>query len=631
MIGVDASQTQITAVGTIGTGTWQGTKVASAYLDDDTAHLSGTQTFSGAKTFGSADLFVANGNGMVIGHTAQITSAVGNAELQVLGTTNADAAIDIGRFSANGQNGTLSFIKGRGGIGDATALNSGDYIGVIQFYGADGTDLATSGANISVVASGTIAENRIPTYMTFSTGTDAAPTVVTEAMRIDSSQNVGIGTGAAGDAIAANLHIVDPGTTSTRGGNILIGDGVSSGDESIELQYDMDNSNMFTLSTWNGTTETIVFNTYVGGNKLMVGPTTTGADGTLHVHTATAGSVTAGSGADDLIVESNGNTGMTLLSPAANEIGIYYGDPDNAAAGRMIYNHATPDWSLWVEGSERQTTTSTYTALQGLVFIADTANASMTTGLTIQQGAADNEILALKSSDVNHGVTGAAETDTYLSVKKHDAASGGARLQAFTESDDALVLFSCHLSDNTTKSTGAVGSIVNDVYKGDGTNTGTPGSNSNLMVIRNGGVGVRFIFDADGDSHQDVGTAWTNFDGEEDAQVCRSVAHVMTELAETSKGDVGAGVMVKSKFDQWGIDHKESLIHMGLIPRLTPEEEAAGDRPLMNMTQLARVHNGAIWQTHIEVQQMKEDFTSEIDQLRSKNALLEQRLNRLEN
>ena len=32
-------------------GTWQATKVASAYLDDDTAHLSGTQTFSGAKTF----------------------------------------------------------------------------------------------------------------------------------------------------------------------------------------------------------------------------------------------------------------------------------------------------------------------------------------------------------------------------------------------------------------------------------------------------------------------------------------------------------------------------------------------------------------------------------------------------
>ena len=51
------SSSQLTAlgnlatVGTIGTGVWQGTAIASAYLDADTAHLSGTQTFSGAKTF----------------------------------------------------------------------------------------------------------------------------------------------------------------------------------------------------------------------------------------------------------------------------------------------------------------------------------------------------------------------------------------------------------------------------------------------------------------------------------------------------------------------------------------------------------------------------------------------------
>jgi len=41
----------ITEVGTIDSGRWQGTAVASAYLDSDTAHLSETQTFTGAKTF----------------------------------------------------------------------------------------------------------------------------------------------------------------------------------------------------------------------------------------------------------------------------------------------------------------------------------------------------------------------------------------------------------------------------------------------------------------------------------------------------------------------------------------------------------------------------------------------------
>ena len=44
----------LVTTGTIASGTWQGTAIASAYLDADTAHLSGSQTFSGAKTFSSA-------------------------------------------------------------------------------------------------------------------------------------------------------------------------------------------------------------------------------------------------------------------------------------------------------------------------------------------------------------------------------------------------------------------------------------------------------------------------------------------------------------------------------------------------------------------------------------------------
>ena len=52
-LNVDASQTQITGVGTITTGVWNGTAIASAYLDTDTAHLSGSQTFTGTKTLNS--------------------------------------------------------------------------------------------------------------------------------------------------------------------------------------------------------------------------------------------------------------------------------------------------------------------------------------------------------------------------------------------------------------------------------------------------------------------------------------------------------------------------------------------------------------------------------------------------
>jgi hypothetical protein len=41
----------ITDTGTIAAGTWNGTAIASAYLDTDTAHLTTDQTFTGAKTF----------------------------------------------------------------------------------------------------------------------------------------------------------------------------------------------------------------------------------------------------------------------------------------------------------------------------------------------------------------------------------------------------------------------------------------------------------------------------------------------------------------------------------------------------------------------------------------------------
>jgi hypothetical protein len=74
-LNVDASQTQITAVGTIGTGVWNGTAIASAYLDADTAHLSGTQDITGEKTIGGEaaptnKLYFRDGNSYINSPTA---------------------------------------------------------------------------------------------------------------------------------------------------------------------------------------------------------------------------------------------------------------------------------------------------------------------------------------------------------------------------------------------------------------------------------------------------------------------------------------------------------------------------------------------------------------------------------
>jgi len=101
----------VTTLGTIGTGTWQGTAIASAYLDSDTAHLSGTQTFSGAKTFSSDVIF--NGD------TATFSSA--NAD---------DPAVIFQNTTDDAQAARLQFIKNRGAAGQ-----SGDNVAELDFYG----------------------------------------------------------------------------------------------------------------------------------------------------------------------------------------------------------------------------------------------------------------------------------------------------------------------------------------------------------------------------------------------------------------------------------------------------------------------------------------------------------------
>jgi hypothetical protein len=65
-----------------------------------------------------------------------------------------------------------------------------------------------------------------------------------------------------------------------------------------------------------------------------------------------------------------------------------------------------------------------------VAMIGSAGSAMMTKGLAIDQGAADDEILALKSSDVDHGMTDLAETDTYGVLVKGAAASGGIGLPA---------------------------------------------------------------------------------------------------------------------------------------------------------------------------------------------------------
>lgn len=83
-------------------------------------------------------------------------------------------------------------------------------------------------------------------------------------------------------------------------------------------------------------------------------------DGTLHVHTATAGSITAHSSADDLVVENSGGAGITILTPSTATGAVYFGDEGSATAAQINYDHNTT--KMWLRAED------------GIIYLMSTGN-----------------------------------------------------------------------------------------------------------------------------------------------------------------------------------------------------------------------------------------------------------------
>ena len=72
-----------------------------------------------------------------------------------------------------------------------------------------------------------------------------------------------------------------------------------------------------------------------------VGIGTTSPDGTLHVHSASAGSVTPQTDADDLVVENSGNGGVSILTPDSNRSAIFLGHVSDNLKLQIRHDGAT--------------------------------------------------------------------------------------------------------------------------------------------------------------------------------------------------------------------------------------------------------------------------------------------------
>jgi hypothetical protein len=270
------------------------------------------------------------------------------------------------------------------------------------------------------------------------------------------------------------------------------------------------------------------------------------------------------------VAVAHGGTGVSTL--ADNSVLTGTGTSAITAEGNLTFTGSL----LTVTGSAAITATS---------YIGDTANADVTLGLTINQGVGvDNHILALKSStDVAHGVTTVAETDTYGAFLKTSGDIGGLTILGLSESEVATQLSSIYTTDDTGKAASSNAAVEINAQKKDGTGVAAMGANANILALRNNGSS-RFLFDAEGDFYADASVNADYYDDYNDPVLVRDL-----DLAITNR------------FDNW-VQYNKTDIEKAKLAHFDED-----GKPFVNWTRVWKLHNGAIWQLNEKLERLEEE------------------------
>ena len=210
--------------------------------------------------------------------------------------------------------------------------------------------------------------------------------------------------------------------------------------------------------------------------------------------------------------------------------------------------------------------------------------------ITMNMAAEDGKLISLKSSDVAHGMTAQAETDTYGMFQKESAASGGLLVQGLSEAVTALRLLGLGTGANNAESTGATGIVDLRASQKDGTDIQNSGGDDNIVTITSGGDGVQVIFKGDGEIFSNQTATVGTYDAYEDAQLIR--AYDLSHM----KG------VIDSKFDKFVKYKQKDLLNAKLIGK----DDNGNPTSFVNWTGMSRLHNGAIWQQYEKHNQLLE-------------------------
>ena len=248
----------------------------------------------------------------------------------------------------------------------------------------------------------------------------------------------------------------------------------------------------------------------------------------------------------------------------------------------------------------------------GLCVIGDDTNANMTMGLTINQGANDNQIFALKSSDVGHGMLSNgltnAETDDFLSIRKRDA-NGGAHIGAFMNNGGGNRVLNFSAAGGTPDQTDTASSqamvLFNILLHDDSDTRVNLADTDNAFAVNThngGGFGTRLLIKGNGTIHV-TNTTLVALDDQPDALVVRAM-----QKASSHSG------IVEGEFDNPFYNY-DFLRSKGLVGDIDPDGDGTFLFPIQNRF---AAHEGAIWQNYVlgkSVEQKHMSLAEKVDGL----------------
>lgn len=186
-------------------------------------------------------------------------------------------------------------------------------------------------------------------------------------------------------------------------------------------------------------------------------------------------------------------------------------------------------------------------------------------GLCLNHGDNDGNVLTFKNSDVAHGVTDLAETDTYGYFDKYNDSFGGCQLTGFGDSTSpyGVVIYGVSATATATTSGVANASVMIKGAVKSGTNVTSLAAGDNLAVMINN-TNTTHIFKGDGDIYTDTdqtaGLAGTYADAEDDILLAEAARYKLGHKKWSTK------IMEKSgkRLEELGIIQEGMMSYKGI-------------------------------------------------------------------